>query len=602
MRTSFLFCARWIGLGALAVVLSLPLPACADAPAAAQPSAQPPTQAPAQPAVPAKPADEAARLVQLALQGEADGKPVDRATYLQQALAVAPDFALAHWQSGEIRAEDKWVSIDDAARQTARSAKLDQYRKLRDQAGNTVDEQLNLARWCEKAGLKEQQRAHLMFALELQPNCKEAISKLGLVRYRGQLVPAAQLDDIKAKLKQGMTESKEWKDRVDDWAQRLKDHPNDPVVLKQIRAVRDPMAVFSLERGLGHSGQDACLAVVDALAAIPQQTATNALVHIALNSPIDEVSRSAVYALKSRSQYAYVPFLLSLLKMPVRYEYDVLNFSRDNFTQQLLLFQEGPDENHFASVYDSQTQLPNPHGPAVQAMQTREVAASQKPIAAVIVNQIEQRNKRSEQFNSVLASILETTTDQQLGTDPVDWWNWWYDQNEYYTPPSKPDEVVSFATTSYQRSDCFVAGTPIWTISGPMQIEKINVGELVLAQDPGNGEMAYKPVLAAVTRPASPVIEVRIGEHLIRCARGHPFWVSGKDWQMAKELKAGEWLHTAHGPVQIDSAEPSDEAVCYNFVVADFHDYFVGDAKVLVHDNLLRGPTLATVPGLAEAK
>ena len=71
---------------------------------------------------------------------------------------------------------------------------------------------------------------------------------------------------------------------------------------------------------------------------------------------------------------------------------------------------------------------------------------------------------------------------------------------------------------------------------------------------------------------------------------------------MAKELKAGQWLHTVHGSVQIESAEPSEEAVCYNLVVADFHDYFVGAAKVLVHDNLLRGPTMATVPGLAEAK
>ncbi len=71
---------------------------------------------------------------------------------------------------------------------------------------------------------------------------------------------------------------------------------------------------------------------------------------------------------------------------------------------------------------------------------------------------------------------------------------------------------------------------------------------------------------------------------------------------MAKELKAGQWLHTASGEVQIDSAEPSEEEVCYNLVVADFHDYFVSNAKVLVHDNLLRGPTLATVPGLAEAK
>jgi hypothetical protein len=288
--------------------------------------------------------------------------------------------------------------------------------------------------------------------------------------------------------------------------------------------------------------------------------------------------------------------------MPIHYEYDVLNFSFDNFAGQFLTFQEGPDENHFRSVYNSQIQLPNAHGPANQEMQTRIAAASSEQHAALLASQIDQRNKQFERLNTVLASILETTTEQQLGSDPVAWWNWWYDQNEYYTPPEKPDEVVSVAAVSHNRSDCFVAGTPVWTMSGPMQIENIKVGELVLTQNTDSGELTFKPVLNTTIRPSGPLIELHIADQLIRCAKGHPFWVSGKGWQMAKELKAGQWLHTANGAVQIDSVEPSDEAVCYNLVVADFHDYFVSNAKVLVHDNLLRGPTLTTVPGVAEAK
>jgi hypothetical protein len=181
----------------------------------------------------------------------------------------------------------------------------------------------------------------------------------------------------------------------------------------------------------------------------------------------------------------------------------------------------------------------------------------------------------------------------------VAWWDWWLNENEFYTPPQKP---ANFVQVRVPIASCFVAGTPVWTISGPMQIENIKVGELVLAQDSDTGELAYKPVIGTTIRPASPLIETKLGDTLIRCTRGHPFWVSGKGWQMAKELKAGEWLHTVHGPVLIDSAEPSDEAICYNLIVADFHDYFVSDAKVLVHDNLLRGPTLATVPGLVDGK
>jgi hypothetical protein len=33
-------------------------------------------------------------------------------------------------------------------------------------------------------------------------------------------------------------------------------------------------------------------------------------------------------------------------------------------------------------------------------------------------------------------------------------------------------------------------------------------------------------------------------------------------------------------------------------VVADFHTYFVGEAKILSHDNTIRQPTNAVVPGL----
>jgi hypothetical protein len=584
MRSPFPKRAQFIGCATLSLILCLSARSKADAP---------------------KPADQAAQLVHSALQAEATGKPDQRADLLKQALATAPDFAPAHWQLGEIHTDGGWTSIDDTAKQDAHSAKLDEYRKLRDQASQTVDAQLDLARWCEKNVLKEQQRAHLMFALELQPNCKEAISKLGLVRYRGELVPATELDDIKARLKQSIAESKEWKERVESWRQQLQDHPNaaHDDVLKQIRAIRDPAAIPVLERELAHSGQEVCLAVIDALTAMPQQAATESLLRAALFSPYDKVIYEATYALKSRSPYSYVPLLLASMKAPISVEYGISRFDGHHFSDHVTLFQQGAAENE---VYFGQSNFSQPrsrYGPDVATSSIASVATQQELQAVSIARNVESANQDAAAFNGVLASVLETTTGQQLGIDAVSWWNWWYDENDYYSPPEKPDNVTSSTQTVYiPRVSCFVAGTPVWTTTGPMQIEKVKVGELVLAQDPETGELAYKPVLGTTIRPASPIVETHLGDRMIRSTRGHPFWVSGKGWQMAKELKAGEWLHTVHGPVQIDAAEPSDEAVCYNLVVADFHDYFVGDAKVLVHDNLLRGPTLVTVPGLAEAK
>ena len=149
-------------------------------------------------------------------------------------------------------------------------------------------------------------------------------------------------------------------------------------------------------------------------------------------------------------------------------------------------------------------------------------------------------------------------------------------------------------------ASCFVHGTPVWTSTGPMAIEKIKPGETVLSQDPQTGELAYKAVLATTYRPPSPLVEVKLGTSTIRGTRGHPYWVSGEGWQMAKQLKAGQMLHTVNGPVRIESAQPTDEEECFNLIVADFNTYFVGDAKVLVHDNTLRSPNTIRVPGLQE--
>ena len=80
---------------------------------------------------------------------------------------------------------------------------------------------------------------------------------------------------------------------------------------------------------------------------------------------------------------------------------------------------------------------------------------------------------------------------------------------------------------------------------------------------------------------------------------GHPLWVSGSGWRMAKELHAGDLLHGVHGSVPIDSIEPGPEAEAYNLVVADFNTYFIGKHRLLVHDNRARLATNKVLPGYA---
>ncbi len=209
-------------------------------------------------------------------------------------------------------------------------------------------------------------------------------------------------------------------------ASSLKKHPNDEEVLKTNSCcARSLSAIFAL-RKLSHSGQKACLAVIDALSTMPQQSSTHALVSIALNSPIDEVSRSAVYALKSRSLYGYVPYLLSLMKMPVRYEYDVLRLSLDNVTGQFMMFQEGPDENRFWSFNNSQTQLPNMHGPINQAERDHaRCRAVWKQRAAM--NAIKLSNRTNKLSDSIVFwhQSWKQPPNNNWGVTRFAWWNWW---------------------------------------------------------------------------------------------------------------------------------------------------------------------------------
>ena len=71
---------------------------------------------------------------------------------------------------------------------------------------------------------------------------------------------------------------------------------------------------------------------------------------------------------------------------------------------------------------------------------------------------------------------------------------------------------------------------------------------------------------------------------------------------MAKELQIGDRVHSLDGGATVSAthAEPPENA--YNLIVADFGTYFVGDGRILVHDNTPRLPTPAMLPGFVKAE
>jgi hypothetical protein len=141
----------------------------------------------------------------------------------------------------------------------------------------------------------------------------------------------------------------------------------------------------------------------------------------------------------------------------------------------------------------------------------------------------------------------------------------------------------------------------VWTEHGLSPIEKIRVGDRVLAQDVQTGELAFKPVLKATVRPPKELATLRLGDETVVCTGGHRFWNSGSGWIKARDLEPRTMLHTVTGNVPVWSAKKGESAETYNLVVADFHTYFVGKAGVLCQDLLLPASTNNIVPGLSRS-
>ena len=132
-----------------------------------------------------------------------------------------------------------------------------------------------------------------------------------------------------------------------------------------------------------------------------------------------------------------------------------------------------------------------------------------------------------------------------------------------------------------------------------VNVEDIQPGDRVLSQDVASGALAYQLVLQCTERPPSELLQITLAGTTIDTTKGHPFWVNGVGWRMAKRLEVGQYLHSVHGIQRVDGIEDGGTAAAHNLVVAGFNNYFVGDAGVLVHDNTYRTPNKVLTPGLA---
>lgn len=567
---------------------------------------------------------QAARfLIHSALEAELAGDHEGRQLYLREALEQDAENEQARWNTGQVKVNNHWVSIDEACDAGARARRLAEYKERRAQTSSAPQDQVDLALWCQQNGLVNEARAHLATALEANPALTQTGEALGLVNYQGVLMTAEQVRKEKQIEKQGAVALKQWRPKLIKLAKQLdsKDLKDRVEAESQLRALRDPALVPAIEGVLMQTNAAHALLGVAIIEQIPGQRAATSLVQQAVFSRSPEIRQAAIGALKSRSMFTYAPLLLSALQSPVGARWD--DISQDGTpTYRLSLFREGPladqlatQDLQFMSAFESRAGE-NFDPAKMQSAQLEQRLQRQQMVATQVnrvANQVSMTNARIREWNKTIGETLTGAAGAPESERPRDYWEWWYDHNDIYYPPERPVQQVEYTPVTVSQysivstappppplprvSECFAAGTLVWTNTGKVAIDKLQVGDLVLSQDVDTGELNFKPVVSTSVRPPSELVKLRLdGEEFI-LTRGHPLFVVGQGWRMVKEINDGELVRTATGSVAVESVEPGVTQQAYNVVVAEWNNYFVGDTRLLAYDNSLRRHTDAVLPG-----
>ncbi len=556
--------------------------------------------------------ETAKQLVEQALAHEAAGDVAARDNALFAALQFDPSCEPALWRSGYVLYLDQWIKFDEVPQTVDEQPRLVRYLQHREAYADTADDQLKLAQWCVKNRLPQQARSHFTQVLEHDPQHPVARARLGYLWVNGRWILQSEIQAARELARRQRWANRIWAPRLERIAEQIASSslPQRQEGLKRLAEIDDPLAIASIETMLGNGNDDWTALALETISRLPHHEATLSLAQYALYSSSDQIRAKATSLLKQRHEQEFVPLLLASMSTPLVSRKELYRGRGGHILFRHLLAREGVDAQRLLVMDRNYLRIARVDGEAEDTA-ARAVVDAQRQ-AQQRERQIAEENLRISQQNARVAEVLAATTGQPFGPRPKLWWEWWNDHNGVFVEGNK--EVISVyesetVTIADQRpdevggggggADCLRAGTLIWTERGFIAIEQIQVGDRVLSQDPDSGELAYKPVLRTTVRPPDKLFRVVTENATLQTSSGHPFFVQGQGWVPSRLLKAGDRIQGLKRPAMVVSTEAihlTEET--YNLVVADFHSYFVGEARILSHDNTIRALTNSIVPGL----
>jgi hypothetical protein len=433
-------------------------------------------------------ATQAKQLVADALEAELSGNTAKRRVLLSAAVDTAPDFQPARWQSGQIRAGGEWLPVDQAQQAAAADPKRGEYDALRKSAGNSLNGQLALARWCRKHAFNDEAAFHWRSVLSQNPQHEEALRALGVRWFYGSLMTPDEIQTAKDSLRKSRTKAKAFEPTVAKWERMLAagDLASRKAALDEIRQVRDAEALpaieaITLDRALATNEEfERSLAMGQALVAALDETATPAatqsLMRHAVFAQIKSVREASIAALKQRPLHDYAPALLSILAMPVESSYRVVSDADGSVHYFHSLYREGPlsdwsfEGRRSAMQIDLQgstlvnvdnqitgEQSQELHGatnnPLLRAEMAAVAQANQQRFGSQAMSaqaQVAAANAATQAVNALVIPVLAATTGEDFGDNPRAWWDWWFDYNEVARDGARPVDEQRFADSTHR--------------------------------------------------------------------------------------------------------------------------------------------------------
>ncbi len=574
-----------------------------------------------------------AELVTAALRTELEGPSDQRNLLLEQALKLDPNYAPARWQSGYVRWDDQWLTLDEVAQRAGDDKRLDAYRQRRDAMIDTADAHRELARWCKKSQLFDESRVHWAKVLEFDAQGAEALTALGLQFHEGRLLTRQQIVEAKKLAGERLQAMRRWQPQMVKWRKALetgtgKDYEAAREALSKlddVDAIGALEATFA-ENGTGKKADALNLALIETVGRMPTPEATQVLLRRALQPDSQAVRAAACDQLKKRPMYAYVPQMIAAIPGKIKTHFNIFVLPGGMVIHEHEVFLEGRE----ADVLLTFTSSVNPADAITKMLVTPRALRNETFRAAQMEASASSVRDRQEWLRQRVQFVLKRTTGFEDADEP-EMWDKLYNEHYHwgvanstkpryvrsselnqafvqapretnttntmrFTDPSRPPLVVLERAHGY----CFPPGTQVTTIYGLRPIEKISAGDRVLSQDLLSGELLFESVQQRRLREVPELMRIELdGSNIIVATLGHPFWVVGKGWQVASQLEKGDSLHSLNGPIRVESVASTTPTEVYNLVVAGQHNYFVGDNRVLAHDNspVMEPGTL--IPGLS---